>query len=170
MHLRDRLATAPVAFATAFAFALGLGWFFLRVWHATPLFFAYNVPIALPFAAFFLDRLMPRPVPARLAAIDAVAVGLALLRVVAPPLPFASGHTLFTAYAALTARRWPLRVLASAVLLEVLVIKLWIWRAPGSPALALALAAMLAGIARRSVVSRDRSRAQSLAAAKSAGA
>jgi hypothetical protein len=107
-------------------FAVAVAAFFRTVWHAPPTSLAYNVPIAAPFAVFFVDRLHPRPVSRRGLLVDLGVMGLALLRVFAPPLPWASGHTLFTTYGALSARRWPLRVLASAVLLEVIYMKVFV--------------------------------------------
>jgi len=107
------------------AFAGAVATFFRWQWHSPASSLAYNVPIAVPFALFFLERLR-RPRLARELLVDVVVVLLALLRVFAPPLPFVSGHALFTAYCALSARRWPLRVTAFAVLVHVVYIKLFV--------------------------------------------
>jgi hypothetical protein len=70
------------------------------------------------------DRLFPRaPRSAGAIATDAAVVALALLRVFVPPLPFVSGHALLAGYAALTARRWPLRAMAGLVLGQVVYVK-----------------------------------------------
>jgi hypothetical protein len=123
-----RLLASPAAtLATSALFAGSVALYFVRVWHAGPLSLWYNVPIAAPFAAFFLDRLLPRPSGGRTAAlVDVAVLTLALLRVFAPPLPWASGHALFVSYAALTARRWPARIIAGAVLLQVIYMKLFV--------------------------------------------
>jgi hypothetical protein len=108
------------------AFAAAVAIFFVWQWHSPASSLAYNVPIAVPFAIFFLERLRrPRPGPAELL-IDLIVVALALLRVFAPPLPFVSGHSLFSAHCALSARRWPLRGTAFAVLVHVVYIKLFV--------------------------------------------
>jgi hypothetical protein len=119
------LASPAVTLSLSALFAAVVAAFFVTAWHAGAQFLVYNVPIAVPFAAFFLERLSSAPaLPRRALILDAVAVGLALLRVLAPPLPYASGHILFTAYAALTAARWPLRVTAVVVLAQVMLMKL----------------------------------------------
>jgi hypothetical protein len=121
------LASPPATLVISALFAGSVALYFARVWHAGPLSLWYNVPIAAPFAAFFLDRLLPRPSGRRASAVVDVAVlALALLRVFAPPLPWASGHALFLSYAALTARRWPARIIAGAVLLQVSYMKLFV--------------------------------------------
>jgi hypothetical protein len=108
------------------AFAAAVFSFFKWQWHSPPISLAYNVPIAAPFAIFFLERLRrPRPRPRELL-VDLAVLALALLRVFAPPLPFVSGHALFSAYAGLSARRWPLRVTAFAVFLHVVYMKLFV--------------------------------------------
>jgi len=112
--------------AASLLFAALVAMFFVGAWHFRPISLAYNVPIAAPFAAMFGDRLVTRPIGKRGVMLDLGVVGLALLRVFAPPLPWASGHTLLTAYATLTARRWPLRALAGLVLLEVAYMKLFV--------------------------------------------
>jgi hypothetical protein len=137
--------SAPLTLLVALGCTAGVAVGFWRFWHPRALFYAYNVPIAAPFAAFLLERGLARPRRSRAAlALDAVVVLLALLRVFAPPLPYASGHTLFTAYAAATARRWPLRALAGAVLLQVMAMKLFV--APG-------VVSMIAGLVLAAIAS-----------------
>ena len=127
LDVRRLLSSAPATLIGSVVFAAALGWFFWRVWRFSASDLAYNVPIAVPFAAFFFDRLLPRPTRgAGASLIDVAVLGLALLRVFAPPLPFVSGHTLFAAYAGVSARRWPLRVTALAVLAHVVYIKLFV--------------------------------------------
>jgi hypothetical protein len=99
-------------------------WLFARVrWHASDDWVFYNVPIAVPFVAFFYDRLLPRPESRRLIALDAAVMALALARVAVPPFPFVSGHALFAAFATGTARWWPLRATAACVLAQVIYAK-----------------------------------------------
>jgi hypothetical protein len=115
-------------------------------------FLIYNVPIAVPFAAFFLERYRDRAIRPRAGfAIDALVLVLALARVFIPPFPYASGHTLFTAYAAATADRWPLRASAALVLIEVAVIKLFFTGGWVSFVAGLVLAAILGLVHRRIV-------------------
>lgn len=132
MNARAAFAVT-LAIAAAFTAAVALG--FHLAWRPPPDFYVYNLPIAAPFAAFFADRALTPSRRLPLLAVDAAALGLALLRVVAPPLPFASGHALFTAYAAATAQQWPLRLLAIGVFVQVSYLKLfagggaWSWLA-----------------------------------------
>jgi hypothetical protein len=134
--------------------------FFTSVWDSPNSFLWYNVPIAAPFVAFFLDRLFPEPArPPAAFWIDAIVIGLALLRVVAPPFPFVSGHVLFTAYAAMTARRWPLRTLAVVVLVHLVWIKLFVTGGVGSMAGGFVVSA-LAAAGRGRVCTHARHRAE----------
>jgi hypothetical protein len=48
------------------------------------------------------------------------------MRVFLPPLPFVSGHALFTSYSVLTAAHRPLRAIAFVVLLHVVYTKLFV--------------------------------------------
>jgi hypothetical protein len=138
--------TLIVALAGTAVITLGFWW----AWHPRAFFYVYNVPIAAPFVAFLLERLgRPASRPRSALALDVAVVCLALLRVVAPPLPYASGHTLFTAYAAATARRWPLRVLAAAVLVQVAYLKLFVTGGGASLLAGLGLAAAAALVAAR---------------------
>jgi hypothetical protein len=131
--------------------ALGLAgafWLFsILRWHVQPHLLAYDLPIALPFAAFFLDRVHRRwP---RLSLVDGLVLVLAIARVVIPPFPFASGHVLFTSYAAMTARGWFLRWTAVVVLLVSLTYKLVIWQDFLTPLPALGFGLLAAWIERR---------------------
>jgi hypothetical protein len=141
-ELRRRLASAPVVLLVSIGFAACVATYFAFVWRSPAVSLLYNAPIAAPFGAIFFDRLLPRPAARRLLLLDVAIIGLALLRVVAPPLPFASGHTLFTGYAAITARRWPLRLLAALVLLEVVYMKLFVTGGAVSMIVGLGLAAV----------------------------
>ncbi len=116
------LPSTAVALVVTVAFAA----FFRLHWHADAKFLLYNVPIAVPFVLFFADRVAVRSTgPALL--VDGVVVALALCRVAIPPFPFVSGHSLFVAYAAATARTVPLAVSAAVVLVQVLVTKAVLW-------------------------------------------
>ncbi len=99
----------------------------LRIaWNPSGRSYLEYVPIGAVLAAFLCDRFLPRwSGGPRYATWDAIVLALALMRVVVPPLPFISGHTLFATFAALTARRWPLRALALSVLAEVMYVKLF---------------------------------------------
>jgi hypothetical protein len=144
--VRVALASAPVTLALSALTAALVTVFFRAAWHPSWDFYFYNVPIAVPFAAFFLDRLLPNREPRAVGlALDAAVLALALSRVFIPPFPFVSGHTLFCAYAAATARRWPLRATAALVLLQVIYAKTVMgggWRSM-SGALAVAAAAIV---------------------------
>jgi hypothetical protein len=123
-RVRALLTSAPGTLVVSLLATAILTVWFRRAWNPPSDFYFYNVPIAVPFVAFFLDRLVPSREPRCAAlAIDAVVLALALARVFIPPFPFVSGHTLFTAYASGTARRWPLRLTATAVLLQVIYAK-----------------------------------------------
>jgi hypothetical protein len=126
MNAIHKVGSGAGTLLAALLFTVLVGSYFRLAWHSPPASLAYNVPIAAPFAALFLDRLLPARAPTRRLLLDLAVVGLALLRVFAPPLPWASGHALFTAYAAGSARRWPLRAFALAVLLEVVYMKLFV--------------------------------------------
>ena len=143
------LSSSAAALTTAALAVTGVGLFFWKAWGASAESLIYNVPIAAPFVVFFLDRLFPDRAPRSTLVIDALVVGLALLRVVIPPLPFASGHTLFASYAALAARRWPLRLLAAAVLAQVIYMKLFVTGGAGSMLAGLAAGAGFAALQRR---------------------
>ena len=131
--------------------ALGLagafGLFATLRWQVQPHLLAYDLPIALPFAAFFLDRACNRwP---RLSLVDGMVLALAIARVVIPPFPFASGHVLFTSYAAMTARGWVLRWSALVVLVVSLTYKLAIWQDLATPLPALGLGLLTAWLEHR---------------------
>ena len=80
---------------------------------------------------------------------EALVVCLALMRAIVPPLPFVSGHTLLATYAALSARRWPLRVIAFVVLAEVMYTKMFVTGGVGSMLGGLAVAGGIAAFRRR---------------------
>jgi hypothetical protein len=112
-----------LALILSLIFAGGVALAFRAAWHPARSFYEYNIPIAVVLAAFTLERLQAR---SRGLVVDGAVVVLALLRVFAPPLPFASGHALFSGYAAATAQGWVLRVTAALVVLHVIYIKLFV--------------------------------------------
>lgn len=147
------LASAPVAICASAAFAAAVYWFLVDVEQSPVDSGWYNAPIAAPFLAIFLDRLFPRPErPRTVLAIDVLVIALALMRVVVPPLPFISGHALFAGYATLSARRWPLRGLAFAVLVHVVWVKLYVTGGVWSMLGGLAAAGLAFGARRRASV------------------
>ncbi len=123
-------------------------------WHPALAFYAYNLPLAPPFAAFVLECLTVRP--RRSLPVDGTVVALALARVVVPPFPFVSGHVLFAGYAALTARTRVLRVTAAAALAASLYIKLIRWGDWKTPLGALVVAVVGALIEARRLPPWDR--------------
>ncbi len=138
-------ARPAVALSLALASAAAVAAGFRFAWAPPWAFYAYNVPIAVPFAAFFLDRAAARE-GRRARALDALVLALALARVVVPPLPFVSGHALFCAYATLTAHERVLRWSAAIVLAQVAYTKLFLsggWRSAAAGALVAAAAAWL---------------------------
>jgi hypothetical protein len=120
----------------------------LRIaWNPGPSAYLEYVPIGGVFAAFIWDRVFPsRSENARLVACDVIVVALALMRVFVPPLPFISGHTLLSAYAALTTRQWPLRAISLTVLVQVMYVKLFVSGGWQSMLGALGVAILLAGL------------------------
>jgi hypothetical protein len=115
-----------VTFVVAALFAGALAVSLRIAWNPVARSYLEYVPIGAVFAAFLCDRLLPRwSGSARSAVWDAIVLVVALMRVIVPPLPFVSGHTLFATYAVLTARRWPLRALALLVLAEVAYVKVF---------------------------------------------
>jgi hypothetical protein len=77
--------------------------------------------------AFVWDRAFPSfSRNSRAVTSDVVVITLALMRVFVPPLPLISGHSLMSAYAALTARQWPLRTISLVVLAQVMYVKLFV--------------------------------------------
>jgi hypothetical protein len=103
-------------------------------------FLYYNVPIAAPFSAFVLERLLRRRgLP--LAVFDVGVVSLALTRAVFP-VPGYSGHVLFLLYALFSGRSKSVRVLSALVLAQVLVVKFAFWNDFVTPAGAAAIAAL----------------------------
>jgi hypothetical protein len=124
--LRRRLAQPPASFLAALLFASVVVLVLRIAWHPSIDSYLEYTPIGAVFAAFLWDRLLPdTPGSAWLLFVDAAAVALALMRVIVPPLPFVSGHGLLVMYAALTARRWPLRAIAVVVLTHVVYTKVF---------------------------------------------
>ena len=134
-----------LAFAVALGFAAAVATGIYLAWAPPLRTYLDHVPIAAVFAALLWDRYAARtrPAPAELA-VDAVAVMLAGLRAVAPPLPFLSGHALLTAYPLLAGGRWPLQVIAAVVLAHVLDDKLFVTQGGASLLAGLLMAALLA--------------------------
>jgi hypothetical protein len=124
--LRGRLARPPASFLAALLFASLVALVLRIAWRPSIDSYLEYTPIGAVFAAFLWDRLLPNaPGSARTLSCDATAVVLALMRVIVPPLPFVSGHALLAMYAALTARRWPLRAIALVVLAHVVYTKVF---------------------------------------------
>jgi hypothetical protein len=124
---RSEARRALWAFVASLAVAAGVAAAARALWAPPASFYVYNIPIAVCFALFVIERLLTaerRAIPSLL--VDLIVVSLALLRVLAPPLPFVSGHALFLGYAALTASSRPLRASALVVLAEVTYIKLFV--------------------------------------------
>ncbi len=114
-----------VSIGAALGFALGVviifegeaRWFWLY----------YYVPITVPFVAFLFDRLSQRRRLSRFAAfVDVPVVAIAFLRALVL-IPFISGHALFLTYALLTTQSSLARVTAALVLIEVILIKVFVW-------------------------------------------
>ena len=112
--------TAAAACAAVVAAALRIAW--------NPPLYTYTeyVPISAVLAALAAERSLTGHLTSRDALIDGLVVALTAMRVVVPPLPLVSGHALLSAYGALTARRWPLRALATLVVLHVIYTKLFV--------------------------------------------
>ncbi len=140
-----RIDHPVLAFTVALAFAAAVATAIYGAWAPPLRTYLDHVPIAAVFAALLWDRYAARtkPAPAELT-IDAVAVTLAGLRAVTPPLPFLSGHALLTAYPLLTRGRWPLHFIAAIVLAHVLYDKLFVTRGGASLLAGLLMAALLA--------------------------
>jgi hypothetical protein len=124
----------------------------LRIaWHPPIGTYVEYVPIGAVFAGLVWDRLFPTRIQGfRAVLCDAVVVVLAAMRMILPPLPFASGHTLLAAYAAITARHLTLRVIALVVLTHVMFDKLVLSGGVTSMLTALVVAVGLAGVRQRS--------------------
>ena len=143
---RMRLARTWPTFVAVLVFsALVAVWLWLT-WDPAFRTYLEYVPIAGVFAAFIWDRVFPSCSSNAWHTIcDGTVLVLALMRVVVPPLPFISGHTLFATYVALTATRWPVAAVSTVVLMQVLYVKLFVspgpWSMLGGLAAALALAA-----------------------------
>lgn len=87
----------------------------------------YFAPIGVPFVAYLFDRAEHwRKI---IWFIDIPVVILALLRSVYP-IPIVSGHSLFLTYAMFTTRSWVARLTAALVLVEVIYLKVFVWRDP----------------------------------------
>src|SRR4051794_36910024 len=93
----------------------------------TPLMVVYNTAIAWPFAAFVVEKLRARPLPIGARLLDGAVVLVSLARA-HPAVPGYSGHALFLGYAALTGATPATRIPAALVLVQVLAIKLVVWR------------------------------------------
>jgi hypothetical protein len=135
----------PLCFAAAVAAAIHAAW-------APPQrTYLDHVPISAVFAGLVWDRFADRTRPAPIElGVDALAVALAGLRAIAPPLPFLSGHALLTVYPLLTRSGWPLRVLAGTVLVHVLYDKLFAMPGAASLLAGTLMAGLLAWLRRHS--------------------
>lgn len=87
----------------------------------------YNVPMAIPFVAFLLDRAERwRELRQGLWLIDLPLVALSLSRAFVA-IPLISGHVLFLTYVIVSSRSWVARLTALIVLLEVTALKVLAW-------------------------------------------
>jgi hypothetical protein len=90
-------------------------------------FLTYDVPIALPFVLFLLDRLtIVNRITLIGKSLEFAVLTVALIRSVIP-LPLVSGHALFLSYALATSSSWITRIAATIVLLEVAYFKVFAW-------------------------------------------
>ena len=90
----------------------------------------YYVPVGIPFVAFLFDRFAEWNRVSRAAwLIDPPVLALALWRSVYP-VPFVSGHALFLTFALLTTHSRLVQVTSALVLLEVIVVKIFLWQDP----------------------------------------
>src|SRR5262245_26179774 len=120
MTVRDRLAAPFASFAVIALCAAAIATALRIAWYPPARTYLEYIPIGTVLVGLVWDRLWPRwSTGMRATGCDALVVGLAALRAIAPPLPFVSGHTLLAAYALLTAHRWPLRLVALVTLVEV---------------------------------------------------
>jgi hypothetical protein len=110
------------------AAALFCGWIILRFEGEKQWYYLYYfAPISVPFVCFLLERADTlRNKTAWPYLIDLPVLVLSLIRAFYP-LPFISGHAYFLSYALLTTRNWPARLTAALVLLEVIILKVFVW-------------------------------------------
>lgn len=124
------IVTLSLGSAAAFALLVILDWKLNPAdGHNSHMFYLYYmVPISTPFTAFILDRASRwREKHWMHWAIDFLVVIIGFARALFS-IPFISGHALFLTYALLTARSWATRLLALAVMGEVIYLKLFVWR------------------------------------------
>ena len=87
----------------------------------------YIMPVGVVFTAFILDRVKELGhTPVQYLFLDLIVVLLSLARVVTY-IPFYSGHAIFLSYTLLSARLRMVKILAMAVLLQVVYLKLVRW-------------------------------------------
>jgi hypothetical protein len=127
--MRQSIFQARTVLATSFAGALLFSAAVLVFGGGRRFFYLYYfMPIGIPFIAFLFDRAERwRETPWAQKGLDAAVLALSLLRMLVA-VPLISGHSLFLAYALLSARSWPARATAALVLLEVFLIKVFLWR------------------------------------------
>ncbi|HEX2077941.1 MAG TPA: hypothetical protein VHG08_09535 [Longimicrobium sp.] len=116
-------------------------------WPARRFALLYIAPFFVAFfvwARLWLDRVDRDP--PRALAVDAAAVLLGAVRMVAVPVVPFSGHMLFYAYSALTTRSVPYLLLALALAAKTTWFKLVLWRDPASWALGIGVGAALAAV------------------------
>lgn len=95
--------------------------------------FYYNVPIAAPFAAFVLERLVRFRRHALLVSAFDVGIVLVALARAFMPVPGYSGHVLFLLFALFSSRSKTVRILSALVLCQVLVVKFAFWNDFATP-------------------------------------
>jgi hypothetical protein len=124
---KARLAGSTPTFIAALLFSALVAFCLRLAWNPGLGNYIEYVPIGGVFAAFVWDRAFPSfSRNSRAVTSDVVVITLALMRVFVPPLPLISGHSLMSAYAALTARQWPLRTISLVVLAQVMYVKLFV--------------------------------------------
>ncbi len=123
-HLTQALFS--VTFGASFSL---LAW---CVWKPGGRFYYYNVPIAVPFAAFVFESIVKLRdsgfIKKAMAGIgfDVLVLSVAIARAFYP-IPLFSGHVLFTTYAVFSGRSLFLRIVAGVVLIQVVFSKFVLW-------------------------------------------
>lgn len=120
--LFNPLIGLTIALSASVMFALFAIWRYDGEWRDLLVF--YFAPIGVPFILFVFDR--AEQWRTSLWLIDFPVIVLALLRS-AYPIPIVSGHSLFLTYALLTTRSWVARLAALVILVQVIILKTFVW-------------------------------------------
>lgn len=146
---RSGLAAPLVSLSVMALFAACVAIALRIAWNPPIRTYVEYLPIGAVLAGLIWDRLFPvSSADLRTALCDVAIVVLAAMRAIVPPFPFASGHTLLAAYAALTARHSVLRVIALMVLGQVVFDKLFLSGGAASMLIALVVAVGIARLRR----------------------